>query len=849
MICLKVIQNKFVPYFAFLIMQLVSCSVERNLDALFNAETAKTIYEPGGEIPAKKALVKVFSACSGENEPVAVYLTDDNGQISLIKMTEGIYNIWVEKDSFVLFQDSVVVTNEHSTLEDDTLERPSSISGIVGLQNYHDTRTVMIHMKGIDRPVVFADGDGRFVMNGLASGNWKVFLQSSIQEYLPTEKTIAILAGSKNTIKDTFRLYFSGIPIVSGITFIQDTLVGTMRLSWNKPTYKIIRDYLIYHASCGGNVFSKEPSYITEDTSCIDSIYFRLSADSADTVQRCVLYRIAIRNTVPQIGAFSSTIGVPFAPKSYVTTFFHHAVKYANDSLANASVHDTVTISLAARNRTRPLRSIIWYDLVAKDTIFRRTAGAFHSKTIYDTLHYAFNDTGKKYLQAIVIDDAGIKWFDTVRADIINNTLSVKATAKDTVIYSTDSIYLHGEAETQFGKIARWEWKIGSEQWNVTSTPDTIVPASSFNNGVTCSLAVTDEDGKRIVDAVSISVISVSARKILKIAAGGYHDLFLDDQSMVQGRGVNSNGELGSKTTLDWFNWRAIMSEVRSMDAGESYSLFVKHDETVWACGYNKYGQLGDGSRITRYEPVKVLTGGLSVAASSTHSLFLKNDGTLWSCGSNKFGQLGDSTAIDRLEPVQIMENVVRISAGGSHSLVLKADGSLWACGSNRFGQLGDGTTVDKLYPVKIMTSVRAMDAGAAHSLIVKTDGTLWSCGLNYAGQLGDNTTFNRSTPIPIMDGVKEVAAGDYHSVILKNDQTLWTWGENSLGQLGDSTLTGRLAPVKILGDIRSVFAGGSHTIFIKNSGTIWICGWISFNADSYESTEMSPVPQRIIPE
>ncbi len=830
-------------------MQFFFCTVERNLDELFNSESARTIYEPGGDIPAREALVKVFNAGSADSEPAAVCITDRNGQFSLSKISEGVYSIWAQKDSFVLFQESVVVSDTRSTLADDTLERPSSITGIVGLQNYHDPRTVTVQAAGIDRPAVFADKSGRFTMTGLPSGNWRLYLKSSILEYLPTEKNVTILPGSMSTITDTLYLNFSGIPLVSGMTFSQDTLAGTLKISWNKPPYKIIRDYLIYHTSCKGVAFSKEPAYITEDTSCIDSIYFRLKADSLDTVERCLLYRIAIRNTVPQIGAFSTTMEVPFAPKSYATTFFQHSVKYVKDSIPVIAVHDTTTISLVARNRTRPLREIVWYDLEKKDTIVHKKTGDSPLKLLRDTIRYAFDDTGAKFLKAIVIDNSGAQWFDTVRVRIIYDTLTVKASARDTVVYSTDSLHLHGEAETEFGKIARWEWKIGSGEWSGASGPDTAFAASSFANTVMCSLAVTGADGMRAAHAVSVRIISVPDVKILKIAAGGYHDLFLDGQFGVRARGLNSSGQLGSMTTLDWQEWRTVMPDVRTMDAGECYSLIVKNDETVWACGCNKYGQLGDGSRVTRYEPVKVFDGALSVAASSSHSLFLKSDGTLWACGSNQFGQIGDSSVADRLIPVRIMENVVHMSAGSSHSLALTADGILWAFGANRYGQLGDGSTVDRLYPVKIMTSVRTMDAGADHSLILKTDGTLWACGLNFAGQLGDNTTFNRSTPVLVMTGVTDAAAGDYHSAVLKNDQSLWTFGENSLGQLGDSTLTGKLAPVKSMEQVRSISAGGWHTLIINTSGTVWISGWISFDADSYGGTEFTTVPQRLIPE
>jgi alpha-tubulin suppressor-like RCC1 family protein len=832
---------------ALIIAPFTTCTVQRNLDELLGPESAKTIYEPGGDIPAKEALVKVFDACSGNGKPVAVYITDENGRFSLSKIPEGMYTLWAEKDSFVMFQDSVVVTSGQTTLRDDTLERPSTITGVVGLQNYHDTRSVTVKVAGIDLPVVFADGNGRFTVKGLASGRWTLILKSSILEYLPTEKMISVGAGANDRIADTLQLSFSGIPIVSGIRFSQDTLAGTIKLFWNKPAYKIIRDFLIYHDSCMGIVYSKAPAYITEDTVCIDSIYFRLRIDSLDTVQRCLIYRIAIRNTVPKIGAFCSTVEVPFAPKSYATTFMSHNVIYANDTCDSASVGDTVGIIVTAQNRTRPLRMLHWYYPLKNDTIFSRTAGDLRTKKFVDTIRYAFDAAGSNRLQAIVTDGAGVKWFDTVRVNIIRNTVTAKAGAADTFVYSTDSMYLHGEAQSRFGKISKWEWKIGRGPWSPTSGPDTIVAASSFKDAVTCSLAVTDEDGNRAVAGVTIHVFSVFNGKIVKIAVGGQHNLFLDENSILYGRGINSSGQLGSMTVQDWQEWKLVMTGVQSMDAGDSFSLFLKTDGTLWACGSNTHGQLGDGMTIAKYDPVKIQSDVRSVAAGSSHSLILKNDGSLWACGSNQYGQLGDSSTTDRTLPVRVMNDVMSMKAGGSHSLILRTDGSLWACGANRYGQLGDGTSRNRAFPVKVTTEVRSMDAGVSHSMIIKTDGSLWACGLNFSGQLGDKTTINRFTPVQVMTNIKDIALGDYHSAILQTDNTLWSCGDNSSGQVGDSTWTCRLMPVKVMSTIRSVSAGGLGTIVIQQSGTLWIFGWISYDANSYGGVVISPIPERLI--
>jgi alpha-tubulin suppressor-like RCC1 family protein len=792
--------------------------------------------------------VRVFGAAGAGSGGARVFVTDENGTFSLQGLGDGMYSLWAEKDSFVFFQDSVAVTARQTSLRDDTLEPPGAISGIVGLQNYHDPRSVTVEVAGIDKPAVFADGEGRFTVQGMASGSWNLVFRSSISEYLPTGRIVVLPPSANDSIEDTIRLHFSGIPTVSGISFSQDTLKGLIRISWRKPPYKIIRDYLIYRDSCGGTSFSRTPSVITEDTTCVDSVYYALQADSLDTVQRCLVYRIAIRNTVPLLGAFCSSMQIPFAPKSFASTFFSHRVRYPIDSIPCASVHDTVAVLLTAKNRTRRLGSLIWYDPASGDTVSAKMTPTA-SGTLLDTLRHAFNDIGTNRLVAIVTDGAGNQWRDTVPVSIIPNTLTAGASAADTIVYSTYTIRLHGEAWSRFGGIASWEWKIGSGFWNKTSGEDTSFAAASFNRPVVCSLAVTDEDGNRVADGVTVHVVSVSDVRSVKITVGGRHDLYLDDKTTLRARGMNSDGQLGAKTTLDWIPWRLVTTEVSTMDAGENFSLIVKADGKLYACGANESGQLGDGTTVKRYDPVMVQSDVREVSAGASYSLILKTDGGLWACGSNSCGQLGDSSTTDRKLPVKILDGVQKISAGVSHSLILKTDGSLWACGANTFGQLGDGTRENRIVPVKVMAGVWSMDAGAAHSLILKTDGTLWACGLNYLGQLGDGTTTNRLAPVHIMNDVQDMAAGDYHSVVLKTDRSVWCFGSNDWGQLGDSTETSRPTPVKIMSDARGVFAGCSRTLIIHNNQTLWICGWVSYNADSYGGTEYSSIPERLIPE
>ena len=72
---------------------------------------------------------------------------------------------------------------------------------------------------------------------------------------------------------------------------------------------------------------------------------------------------------------------------------------------------------------------------------------------------------------------------------------------------------------------------------------------------------------------------------------------------------------------------------VTKIAAGGWHSLFLKSDGSLWAMGENYGGQLGDGTYSTNLPggiatPEQIVAGGVTaIAAGDSHSLFLKSDG------------------------------------------------------------------------------------------------------------------------------------------------------------------------------------------------------------------------------
>ncbi|HEY5041365.1 MAG TPA: chromosome condensation regulator [Verrucomicrobiae bacterium] len=310
--------------------------------------------------------------------------------------------------------------------------------------------------------------------------------------------------------------------------------------------------------------------------------------------------------------------------------------------------------------------------------------------------------------------------------------------------------------------------------------------------------------------AAMLPAVTNGAQPVTKIAAGGYHSLFLKGDGSLWAMGDNDYGQLGDGTInkknvpkqIVASNVTAIAAGQLGNEAGGLHSLFLKGDGSLWAMGDNESGQLGDGTTDNMVVPEQIVASNVTaIAAGGLHSLFLKSDGSLWAMGVDVYGQLGDGTFRTTAPygtslPEQIVaSNVTAIAAGDFHSLFLKSDGSLWAMGDNEDGQLGDGTTNSMDVPEQIVASnVTAIAAGGWHSLFLKSDGSLWAMGIDYYGQLGDGifrTTAPYGTSLPeqiVAANVTAIAAGGYHSLFLESDGSLWAMGADIYGQLGDGT-------------------------------------------------------------
>lgn len=286
--------------------------------------------------------------------------------------------------------------------------------------------------------------------------------------------------------------------------------------------------------------------------------------------------------------------------------------------------------------------------------------------------------------------------------------------------------------------------------------------------------------------------------------------------------------------TVSWeYNKQLPNSRVIAVAAGAVHSLFLNQDGKVFACGNGLCGQLGNGKKMKYQKPTEILglDSIVQIAAGAAHSLFLTQEGKVFSCGNGDYGRFPGNEN-DYLTPKEIpnLNNIVQIAAGHSHSLFLTQDGKVFSRGSGLCGQLEYGESIEYQKPTEILSLPKIVQiaAGELHTLFLTQDGKVFLCGLGHFGGLGFGY-FDTPTLIPNLSKIVQIAAGVGHSLFLAGDGTVFSCGDNTYGQLGHGNTNPSFEPklVKITGlpNIVKIASGYIHTLLLAENGKVFSCG------------------------
>ena len=140
--------------------------------------------------------------------------------------------------------------------------------------------------------------------------------------------------------------------------------------------------------------------------------------------------------------------------------------------------------------------------------------------------------------------------------------------------------------------------------------------------------------------------VSIAAFDFAKVAIGGGHTVYVSTEGGYPGyppakyaytSGRNISGQLGNGNNTDFNNFQFVPAylveneRVIDVAAGQNHSLFLMEDGSLLGTGGNEYGQLGLGHENNQTSVQSILASGVRhVAAGYGHTLFVKADGSLW---------------------------------------------------------------------------------------------------------------------------------------------------------------------------------------------------------------------------
>jgi alpha-tubulin suppressor-like RCC1 family protein len=169
--------------------------------------------------------------------------------------------------------------------------------------------------------------------------------------------------------------------------------------------------------------------------------------------------------------------------------------------------------------------------------------------------------------------------------------------------------------------------------------------------------------GDTMTDLPSINL--GTGRTATAIAAGGYHNCAILDNSAVKCWGTNTTGQLGIDNTNNMGDDTGEMAVLPSInlgtgrtataiDAGDFHSCALLDNASVKCWGKNDYGQLGidstrnkgdgsSGDTMTDLPSIDLGTGrtATAIAAGNFHSCALLDNASVKCWGKNDYGQLG----------------------------------------------------------------------------------------------------------------------------------------------------------------------------------------------------------------
>lgn len=356
----------------------------------------------------------------------------------------------------------------------------------------------------------------------------------------------------------------------------------------------------------------------------------------------------------------------------------------------------------------------------------------------------------------------------------------------------------------------------------------------AFGNGNCGQFGVRiRDDSECFIEPTRVIGIPVDEHgvKVVSIACGLSHTLFLCHDGTVWSVGSNSFGQLGRECCEEGSYSiypvnLGVGAKIIQIAVGYDHNLAVVEDGRLLGWGDNSKGQILSNfpsEKIILPRKLCTFTEVVQVSCGASSSMALSEAGTVWIWGEYMSKILREPIVIDLIGFLPI----VQIAAGDYYYVALTASGGVYTWGANDCGQLGHKDYVSRSLPMRVKhldsMNIVYVACGANHTLALSKDGKVFAFGSDSSGQCGLGRKKNREDiPISIPEflgsHVSAIACGRRHSLALVNGQ-VWSFGTNNNGQLGLNSFNTQITPRKLKNhnNIASIFAGSDQSFIIED--------------------------------
>lgn len=458
---------------------------------------------PGVRVSALPAhdfrLAKLSAAARGIADSA---VTDGSGRYALPGLASGEYNLvgeYGEGELAVLVPEVKYLASEGLLeLGQDTLLAPGSIRGRV-LRGGSGQEGVLAYLPGTSYLAV-SDSSGTFLVTGIPAGRYRVnYLVPGFQA--KTDTGVEVRAGMTARLPDKVLAYDISLPppAPSMPRAVFDSLLGVVRLEWDRVPVEDLLGYLVYRDTGGASAPLLLTPRIHPETTFVDTL---TEALWAGRIAARVTYRIRSVDLAKNPSLNYSPPLVVTASRTWPTDLTMEI--FGLNDLGQAWRRDTLDMVIGFRNAMMPIREIAWK---AEGNPPREERVAVSGREGSISRRISWSGNGTYRLSAEAVDSVG----DTTRME---RTLTVMEgmpfayAGEDTVVSPGDSVHLRGQGWDVSGITVGREWDIGATG-TFLATPDGIhrFVAPAGEGQVRCVYRVTDDEGWQASDTLILEVI------------------------------------------------------------------------------------------------------------------------------------------------------------------------------------------------------------------------------------------------------------------------------------------------------------------------------------------------------